>query len=368
MPIKAFRCIVLNMNERTIFHIDMDAFFASVEVIKNPSLKGKAVIVGGNPNQRGVVSTCSYEARAYGVRSAMSLFEAKKRCPHGIFLEVDFALYREYSQKIFQIFEQFTPYVEAVSVDEGYLDVSDSIKDGLTPLRLAELIKNRVLKDTELPCSIGIGANKLIAKISSSLAKPNGIYDVPPGHEATFLSPLSIQALPGIGSKTQKSLNEDGFHLIRDLQALSLDDCVRKYGHWGYMLYHEVRGKDNRPVNWEDSLPKSIGAETTFEVDIADRNELVLALGELVAKAWKRLKRHKMRTRGFSLKVRDSQFKTITRSGTFYTHINDQALILDSVLNLFYRTYQYDTPVRLLGVSLEKLNESYWQPTFWDIN
>lgn len=354
------------MEERTIFHIDMDAFFASVEMIQNPSLKGKAVIVGGNPNQRGVVSTCSYEARAYGVTSAMSLFEAKKRCPHGIFLEVNFALYREYSRMIFDIFYEFTPHVEVVSVDEGYLDVSDSIQEGVTATHLAELIKKRVFEKTKLPCSIGIGANKLIAKIASSLAKPNGIYDVPTGYETAFLAPLAIQSIPGIGTKTQKMLNEKGFHIIRDLQALSLDECIQRYGHWGYIIYQEIRGKDNRPVVSEDSAPKSIGAETTFSVDISDKNELSSALGALVEKAWKRLRRHKMRTRGFSLKMRDSTFKTITRSATFYTHINDRNIILDHVLDLFHRIYQHDKPMRLLGVSLEKLTESYWQPTFWD--
>lgn len=366
MPINHSHCILLIMSERTIFHIDMDAFFASVEVIKNPSLKGKAVIVGGNPNQRGVVSTCSYEARAYGVRSSMSLFEAKKRCPHAIFLDVNFPLYREYSRMIFDIFYEFTPHVEIVSVDEAYLDVSALIKDGLTPTHLGGLIKKHVFEKTKLPCSIGIGANKLIAKIASSLAKPNGIYDVPTGHEAAFLAPLPIQSIPGIGTKTQKVLNEEGFHIIRDLQALSLDECIHRYGHWGYIMYQEIRGKDNRPVVCEDSAPKSIGAETTFDVDISDRNDLSLALGNLVEKAWKRLRRHKMRTRGFSLKMRDSNFKTITRSATFYTHINDQGVILDNVLDLFHRIYQQETPMRLLGVSLEKLTESYWQPTFWD--
>lgn len=354
------------MNNRTIFHIDMDAFFASVEVVRNPKLKGKAVIVGGQPDRRGVVSTCSYEARSFGVRSAMSLFEAKKRCPHAIFLDVDFTLYRQYSAQIFAIFAQFAPCIEVVSVDEAYLDVSEVLKNGPSPTTFAELIKKSVFQKTGLPCSIGIGANKLIAKIASSLAKPNGIYDVPRGEEAEFLAPLPIQSIPGIGTKTQKALNDQGFHLIRDLQELSLDTCFRDYGSWGYLLYHEIRGKDTRPVVSEDSPPKSIGAETTFEQDISDRQELALALEGLVGKAWARLKKHKMRARGISLKMRDGDFKTITRSCTFHTHINDRALILENALNIFHRIYQIEAPIRLVGISLEKLTESYWQPTFWD--
>lgn len=198
----------------------MDAFFASVEIVKNPALRGKPVIVGGRPDRRGVVSTCSYEARKFGVRSAMPVSEAYRLCPHGIFLEGDYSLYREFSEKVFAIFYQKTPYVEVVSIDEAYLDVSEPIASGMTPKDLATSIHQEVFRTTQLTCSIGIAANKLVAKIAAGKAKPNGIFEVIPGTEDAFLAPLPIQSLPGIGTKTQVVLNQEGFLTVADLQAL----------------------------------------------------------------------------------------------------------------------------------------------------
>ncbi len=350
---------------RCIFHIDMDAFFASVEIVKNPSLKGKPVIVGGRPDKRGVVSTCSYEARAYGVRSAMSTSEAYRLCPHGIFVEGDYALYRRASDKVFSIFYQYTPFVEVVSIDEAYLDMTAVIPPESTPKDIAAKIREQVLRETRLTCSIGIAANKLVSKIAAAKAKPNNLFEVSAGTEVEFLAPQPIQALPGIGSKTQVVLNDEGYTFISDLQAIPLDELVRTHGAWGYHYYHASRGQDNRPVMWEDSQPKSIGAETTFERDLSDTKILVAELQHLIEKAHKRLRIHKMRTKRLSLKLRYNTFKTITRSLTLPVHINDLNTIKESAIDMLYYHYDGQLPLRLIGISLEQLTDSYWQPTLF---
>ena len=354
------------MNARTIFHIDMDAFFASIEIVNNPSLRGKPVIVGGRPDQRGVVSTCSYEARAFGVRSAMSLAEAKKRCPHGIFLEGNFSLYRHYSNQVMSIFSSYTSFVEVVSIDEAYLDLTERIESGGAKA-LAQKIHQEVYQKTKLICSIGIASNKLVANVASSHAKPNGIYEIPAGLEAQFLAPLPIQSLPGIGRKTQLVLNRDGFTKIADLQTSSLDVLIQRYGAWGYHHFLAAKGEDHRPVEWEERSPKSIGAETTFEKDYDDLEFLKEELTELVIKAYRRMRAHKMRTRRISIKLRDSNFKTFTRSHTLITHYSEEKKLLQETLNLFEGSYAGEMPLRLIGVSFELLTDSYWQPTLWEM-
>jgi DNA polymerase-4 len=350
---------------RCIFHIDMDAFFASVEVVKNPNLKGIPVIVGGRPDKRGVVSTCSYEARVFGVRSAMATSEAYRLCPHGIFLEGDYALYRRASDKVFSIFYQYTPFVEGVSIDEAYLDMTAAIPPESTARDIAAKIREQVFRETRLTCSVGIAANKLVSKIAAAKAKPNNLFEVPIGTEIEFLAPQPIQALPGIGSKTQIILNEKGYTLISDLQAIPLDELVHQYGAWGYHYYHASRGLDNRPVMWEDSQPKSIGAETTFERDLSDLKALVNELELLIEKAHKRLRVHKMRAKRLSLKIRYNTFKTVTRSLTLSMHINDLDTIKKNAIDMLYYHYDGQLPLRLIGISFEQLTDSYWQPTLF---
>ncbi len=349
-----------------IFHLDMDAFFASVEIVKNPALKGKPVIVGGNPDRRGVVSTCSYEARKFGVRSAMSLIEAKRRCPQGIFLEGDFALYRDYSLQVMTFLESLTPAVEVVGIDEAYIDASYIADEYGGAFELGRFMRRSVYEKTLLTCSVGIGANKLIAKIASSLAKPNGLFEILPGDEIEFLASLPIECIPGIGSKTQAILNLDGIRLIKDLQVLGMDTLIHRYGAAGYYFYLSSLGKDNRPVESSDQPPKSIGAETTFETDQHESSVLIEALKELFDKAYRRLRRHGMRARGFSIKLRFSDFQTITRSYTLENHRNEYDILWNAVLDFFQCCYTEGTPLRLIGISFEKLTDQYWQPTFWD--
>lgn len=354
------------MKSRIIFHVDMDAFFASVEIVRNPSLAGKPVIVGGDPNKRGVVSTCSYEARKYGVRSAMPLFEAKKRCPQGIFISGNFSNYGEYSQKIMELLGTYCPLIEIVSIDEAYMDVTEySTKYG-TAFKMGQLIRQEVFSTTKLTCSIGIGSNKLIAKIASSKGKPNGLYEVPAGKEAEFLKTLPIESIPGVGTKTQVVLNKDGIKTVEDVQKLGMEELINRYGAYGYFFHLAAFGKDNREVETEEHSPKSIGAETTFDVDQSGSEILHGELIEIFEKAYRRLRRHKMRARGFSLKLRFSDFKTITRSLTLDTHINDHDRLLGGVLQFFDKIYDGKAMLRLIGLSFEKLTDTYWQPTLWD--
>jgi DNA polymerase IV len=355
------------MDYRTVFHIDMDAFFASIEIARNPNLVGKAVIVGGQPNTRGVVSTCSYEARQFGVHSAMSLTEAYRRCPHGVFLDGNFAIYRQYSRAIMEIFRRFTPNVEVVSVDEAYLDVTEIVKKFSTPEALGQEIKKAVFDHTQLTCSIGIASNKLIAKIASSKNKPNGLFRIVGGDEAKFLSPMPIEAIPGIGPKTQIQLNHEGIKFISDLQSMSMEELLERYGASGYFYYLSSRGIDDRPVEEDDSPPKSINMDTTFEKDMHDIRYFKMILSELVEKVCSKLRRYKMRAFGVSLKLRFNDFKTITRSKALFSQTNKEEEILKAILLLFEHNYsERNLPLRMIGISVEKLNAGYWQPTFWD--
>jgi DNA polymerase IV len=358
--------MLVRMNDRIIFHLDMDAFFASVEIVRNPSLKGKPVIVGGNPDRRGVVSTCSYEARKFGVHSAMPLAEAKKRCPRGIFLEGNFSLYRDYSNQVMLLLESIFDCIEVVSIDEAYMDASEIAEQYQGAFVLGRLIRKLVFEKTLLTCSVGIGSNKLIAKIASSFAKPNGLFEVPSGKEAEFLALLPIESIPGIGSKTQSILNDHGIKIIQDLQNLGLETLIERYGTSGYYFYMAAIGKDNRPVETEGQPRKSIGAETTFEVDQHDKQLLELTLKQLFVKSYQRMLNQQMRARGVSIKLRFSNFRTITRGCTLETHSNNFDYLLNSLMELFERFYEEGTPLRLVGITLEKLTNGYWQPTFWD--
>lgn len=351
---------------RTIFHVDMDAFFASVECVRNPSLKGKPVVVGGHPDHRGVVSTCSYEARAFGVHSAMALSEAKRRCPHAIFLVGDHALYREYSAKVMEIFRCLTPLVEPVSIDEAYLDVSAAMPQYASARALAEHLHRQVFDVTGLTCSIGIASNKLVAKIASAHSKPNAIFEVPKGQEARFLAPLPIGRIPGIGTRTVELFNQEGIDRIQDLQAIPMDQMVHRHGVRGYSYHLAAFGRDARPVEDADFSPLSIGAETTFETDVAERALLVEALRALTEKTCRRLIKRKMRTGAITLKLRDASFKTITRAQQLFAHTQNPETIFREVHSLFVKSYACGSALRLVGVSLHKLTDTYWQPTLWD--
>ncbi|MCS6951321.1 MAG: DNA polymerase IV [Bryobacterales bacterium] len=343
---------------RVVFHVDMDAFFVSVEELLDPSLKGKAVIVGGRPDQRGVVSAASYEARKFGVHSAMPLRTAYRLCPHAIFLEGRPRLYRRYSQKVYEVLCAFSPRVEMASVDEAYLDMTGTERLHGPPLRAAHLLHEAVRERTGLNCSIGIAASRLVAKVASDQAKPNGILWVLPGCEARWLGPLEVRKIPGVGRVTEQRLHALGIHKVGDLARFDEAFLEAHFGKWGLALAGKARGEDAGA--WFDGeigvaeLPKSVGHEHTFDEDTTDQEKLEATLARLAEMVGRRLREHGLYARTVQLKLRDHCFRTITR-----TRRLDHATQIDMELiacgrDLFRRNWD-GAPVRLLGLQASSL-------------
>ena len=308
--------MIASVPDRTILHVDLDAFFASVEQRDHPELRGRPVIVGGGgPDQRGVVSAASYEARVFGVHSAMSLREAGRRCPDGVFVPVDGRRYQQASRDVMGVLRRFTPLVEPISIDEAFLDVTATANlfgDGPT---IARRIKDEVRADVGLTVSVGVATTKLVAKIASDLRKPDGLVVVPPGDEAAFLAPLPISRLWGVGERTGIALADYGVRTIGDLAALPEDVVVRRFGKHGASLVARARGFDADPVHDGDPA-KSVGHEHTFDVDTSDRETIertLLAMADGVAA---RLRSAGVRAGTVAVKIRDSSFRTITRQRT----------------------------------------------------
>src|SRR6202050_2414046 len=306
---------------RPIFHVDMDAFFVSVEELFDPSLKGKAVVVGGQRGERGVVSAASYEARKFGVHAAMPLRTAEKLCPHAIFVDGHMDRYRDCSEQVRSVLASFSPLVEMASVDEAYLDMTGTERLHGPALRAAHTLHEAVKTDTRLNCSIGIATSPMIAKISSDQAKPNGILRVLPGVEARFLAPLEVRKVPGVGKVMEKNLHSLGIRRIGDLAALDETILESRFGKWGLALAGKSLGLD--AGGWFDSEigergdPKSISHEHTFNTDTKDREQLESTLTHLAEKVARRLREHGLHARTMQLKLRYSDFSTITRAPTF---------------------------------------------------
>ncbi|MDE3181437.1 MAG: DNA polymerase IV, partial [Acidobacteriota bacterium] len=252
-----------------ILHVDMDAFFVSVEELEDPSLIGKAVIVGGDPGSRGVVASASYEARKFGVHSAMPLQQAKRRCPHAIFIRGHYEKYGEYSHKIHQIFSDFTPVVEMVSVDEAYLDLTGCERLFGPMLRAADTLIRAVKQATGLRCSVGASTSRIVSKIASDQAKPHGLLCIFPGCERAFLAPLPIRRMPGVGKVSEPKLRASGIKTIGDLQRQSVEDLKRRFGKFGEWLYQKSLGQDIEAYSWREEA-RSISHETTFNIDVSD--------------------------------------------------------------------------------------------------
>lgn len=342
---------------RTIFHVDMDAFFVSVEELLNPSLKGKPVVVGGQPDQRGVVSAASYAARKFGVHSAMPLRTAAKLCPHAIFLDGHPRLYREYSHKVHAVLLEFSPQVEMASVDEAYMDLTGTERLHGPPLRAAHALHQRMKEATGLNCSIGIATSRLVAKISSDQAKPNGILWVQPGLEARFLAPLDVRKIPGVGKVTERALLDIGIRKVGDLARLDEDFLLRRFGQWGLALAGKARGLDaggwfDSPVIGEGGDPKSISHEHTFDEDTADQERLEATLARLMEKVARRLREHGFHARTVHIKLRYSDFTTLTRAHTLHQPTQlDQELIAASRV-LFRNAWKPGAAVRLIGAGV----------------
>jgi DNA polymerase-4 len=342
---------------RTILHADLDAFYASVEVLDNPSLRGKPVIVGGGRDERGVVMAASYEARRYGVQSAMPLRTAGRRCPNGVFLPGRPERYRELSQQIMSIFASYTPLVEPISLDEAFLDVTASsaaFGDGPT---IARRIKQRVLDEVGLVVSVGVATNKLCAKVASDLRKPDALVVVARGEEAAFLAPLPIRRLWGVGPQAQQALGDYGVTTIGQLAALEPSTLQRRFGRHGTDLSTRARGIDASAVE-PMQAPKSVGHEHTFHADTADRGRLEATLLDLAESVATRLRRHDLAARAVQLKLRYEGFETLTRQAPLPHATRDTGPLYDTAVALLLRTLIAGRGVRLIGLTAISLTEA----------
>lgn len=347
---------------RTYFHVDMDAFFVSVEELFDPSLKGKPVVVGGQHDERGVVSAASYAARKFGVHSAMPLRTAYKLCPQAIFVDGHPARYRECSEQVYDVLQSFSPLVEMASIDEAYLDITGTERLYGPPLRAAHLLHERMKTATRLNCSIGIAASRLVAKISSDQAKPNGVLWVMPGCEPAFLAPLDVRKVPGVGKVTEKNLHAFGIRKVGDLARLDDDFLERQFGKWGLALAGKSRGLD--AGGWFDTEigadegPKSISHEHTFGEDTSDVAQLESTLAHLCEMVGRRLREHGLQARTVQLKLRYTDFSTITRahSTTRATQLDTE--LFEEIRDLFRRNWRAGSTVRLLGVHASGWSEA----------
>jgi DNA polymerase IV len=345
---------------RTIFHVDMDAFFVSVEELFDPSLKGKAVVVGGRPNERGVVSAASYEARKFGVHSAMPLRTAARMCPHAVFVDGHPERYREYSGKVYEVLNRFSPKLEMVSIDEAYVDMTGTERLHGPAMRAADTLHATMKAETKLNCSIGIGTSRLIAKICSDQAKPNGVLWVVPGAEIKFLAPLDVRKIPGVGKVMEKRLHEQGIHKVGDLAER--DECwlEQNFGVLGLALSGKARGLDAGA--WfdsdigEDVGPRSISHEHTYSQDTNNRQTLEATLARLTEMVCRRLREQNLHARTLQLKLRYSDFRTLTRARTLERPSAVDSEVLATIRELFRANWNGEA-VRLLGVHASHFDE-----------
>lgn len=340
--------------QRQIIHLDMDAFFAAVEQLDFPELRGKPVIVGGAPNERGVVSTCSYEARKFGVRSAMSLTEAYRRCPHGIFVRGRGSRYSELSQRVFEIMSDYSPLFEPVSIDEAFLDVTHSQNLFGSAETIARTIQTRVKSELGLSCSLGVAPNKFLAKLASDLKKPGGLVVVPADAVIELLAPLPVERIWGVGPKTAEQLKKIGLSTIGDIQRCDRSVLERRFGVHGRELYKLAHGEDDRTVSRYDEV-KSVGHEHTFDVDTADIEAVKATLLALAAKVGRRMRRKQVRGKMVHLKLRYLDFSTYTRQCGLDAPTDLDHVIYNAAAKLLDAHFD-GRPVRLIGVSVNQLS------------
>jgi len=341
------------IENRKIIHVDMDAFYASVEQMDNPELRGKPIAVGGGEN-RGVVAAASYEARKFGVRSAISGYLAKKNCPELIFVRPRFERYKEISVKIQKIFYDYTDLVEPLSLDEAYLDVTVNKKGNPSATLIAQEIRKRIFDEVGLTASAGISINKFIAKVASDFNKPNGQKTVNPDEILEFLEVLPIRKFYGVGKVTTEKMYQLGIFTGTDLKSKSLEFLVKHFGKSGAFYYNVVRGIHNSAVKPE-RIAKSVGAEHTFDENLTSEIFMMERLETIAATLERRLKKHKIAGKTVTLKIKYSDFTLQTRSKTLPYFISDKNLILDVAKELLYQEKMKDS-VRLLGLSLGNLN------------
>ncbi|MCP4658813.1 MAG: DNA polymerase IV [bacterium] len=339
---------------RRILHCDMDCFFAAVHMRDDPSLAGKPVIIGGSPSGRGVVAAASYEVRRYGVHSAMPAAQAVKRCPHAIFIKPDFARYKAESEAIFAIFRDFTPIVQPASLDEAYLDVTDHLEPLGSATAVAREIRRRVHEERRLTVSVGVGPNRLIAKVASDFDKPDGLTVVKPGQVLDFLEPLPVRRLHGVGPATERALRRLGVKTVGDLRALRLEVLEQRFGRHGQGLYYSSRGIDERPVRTHRER-KSLGHERTYARDIVRIEEMDAQIADLSQRVANGLVEREIAARTITVKVRYPDFTTLTRSRTLAQPTASPQRITTVARQLLRQTEAAARNVRLLGVTASGL-------------
>ena len=337
-----------------ILHVDMDAFFVSVELLDRPDLRGKPVVVGGRPDQRGVVSAASYEARKFGIHSAMPLRTAGKLCPHAVFLDGHHAKYGEWSDRVASILGRFSPIVEMVSIDEAYLDLAGTERMHGPPLAASDKLLRTITRETGLPCSGGLAATRLTAKVASDQGKPRGLVWVAPGQEARFLAPLPVRKIPGIGEVTERALRALGIETVAQLAEITPERLENIFGQWGAALYRKARGGDSYEFVL-DAEPKSISHNHTFGEDTDDLPTLHSLLSHLSQKTCKRLREAGLAARTLTLTIRYAGFDTYTRSRTMPQPVYLDADIQRVFLSLFEEHHNKKRKIRLLGTALSNL-------------
>ncbi|MDH4298553.1 MAG: DNA polymerase IV, partial [Cyclobacteriaceae bacterium] len=347
-----------NSKKRKIIHIDMDAFYASIEQRDNPDYRGKAIAVGGSPEGRGgVVATASYEARRFGIHSAMSSKRAVQLCPELIFVRPRFDAYKEASQKIRAIFQRYTDLIEPLSLDEAYLDVTaDKLRIG-SAIDIARLIKKSIQDELQLTASAGISVNKFVAKIASDMNKPDGLTFIGPSRIKTFMETLPVEKFFGVGKVTAEKMHKIGLHTGADLKKLSASELIKHFGKAGKFYYKIVRGIDDREVQ-PHRATKSVGAEDTFPFDLSDVEEMHEALDKIAALVQDRLERQGLRGRTITLKIKYHDFIQVTRSQSFSEAINDLDTIIETARKLLLSATAADNKrIRLLGITVSNFGD-----------
>lgn len=344
--------------QRKIIHIDMDAFYASVEQRDNPEYRGKPIAVGGSPEGRGgVIATASYEARKFGVRSAMPSKRAKQLCKDLIFVRPRFDIYKQTSLQIREIFQRYTDIIEPLSLDEAFLDVTEDKQNIGSAIEIAKLIRQAIKDELQLTASAGVSVNKFIAKIASDLNKPDGLAFIGPSKINSFIEKLPVEKFFGVGKVTADKMKQMGLHTGADLKKLPESEMTRRFGKPGKFYYKIVRGIDDREVK-PDREAKSVGAEDTFRYDLTTLDEMNSELDKIADVLYVRLKRYKLKGRTVTVKIKYHDFKLVTRSQSFQTPVGDYETILETAKSLLNLVITEDSKVRLLGISLSNFGES----------
>lgn len=355
------------MPAKIIVHVDLDAFFAAVEQRDNPSLKGKPVVVGADPKGgrgRGVVSTCSYEARSYGIRSAMPISQAYRLCPHAVFVRPHFTKYQQASDEAFAVFHDFTPEVEPISIDEAFLDLTESCHLFGTPAEACRLLKDRIFQRLRLTASVGIAPVKFVAKIASDVCKPDGLLEVKADGVSAFLEPLPIERLWGVGPKTRTFLNAMGIRTVGDVRRLEVSVLEKRLGEHGRHLWDLAHGLDPRTVERNEEV-KSVSHEHTFDEDTGDAEEIRRVILWISEKLSRRLRKADLKGKTLTVKIRLQGFKTFTRAITISQRTNYTDVIYRHALEIFRAFPRRGQKIRLIGVRVSNFEDPYVQDSLF---